>query len=137
MSDFDLDEIRARADAATAGPWRWRNSNGDVNLFGGGRSWVVMAFERMGMQRAQPVFRGLDNLLYPAGKENLYDFADAQFIAHARTDVPALLAEVDRLRAENAGLRESMLKQMEHYENRLGHFALPYADSPGYEAWRP
>lgn len=45
--------------------------------------------------------------------------ADADFIANARADVPALLAEVERLREENAWLRESLLKQMEHYEARL------------------
>ena len=30
---------------------------------------------------------------------------DSEFIAHARTDVPALVAEVERLAAENARLR--------------------------------
>ncbi|MFE9199969.1 hypothetical protein ACFYMH_28510 [Streptomyces albidoflavus] len=33
--------------------------------------------------------------------------ADAAFVAHARTDVPALLAEVERLRAELAKVREA------------------------------
>jgi hypothetical protein len=35
--------------------------------------------------------------------------ADADFIAHARSDVPALLAEVDRLAGEVARLTEGRL----------------------------
>jgi len=84
-------EWKSLADAATEGPWYWRNTQ-DVYLFGA-RSRVVMAFNRMGMQRAQPVFRGKDDLLYPAGKENINGFADAAFIAAAREAVPALLAD--------------------------------------------
>ena len=91
MSAADrLNEIEARANAATGGPWGWRNTQ-DVYLMGA-RSRVVMAFERMGMQGAQPSFRRDDGCLYPAGKENINTFADAAFIAHARTDVPALVA---------------------------------------------
>ena len=54
---LDLAAIRARADAATAGPWTW--------------------------ERAR---------------------FDAEFTTHAR---PALLAEVERLRAENVALRSA------------------------------
>lgn len=34
--------------------------------------------------------------------------ADAAFISHARTDVPALIAEVERLTAENATLKKAL-----------------------------
>lgn len=39
----------------------------------------------------------------------LSDFgADAKFIAHARTDIPALVAEVERLQNENKHLKEEL-----------------------------
>lgn len=101
MSTSLTPEIMARldalAEAATAGPWYWRNTQ-DVYLFGD-RSRVVMAFGRMGMQRAQPVFRDhATNLLVDAGKANINAFPDAAFIAESRTALPALVAEVRRLR---------------------------------------
>ncbi len=92
MSDpIDLDAIRARADAATAGPWTWREHPSGF-------------FE----------FSNADGVIGWGQEEAAFEFA-----AHARTDVPALLAEVDlmryaarvlhaeveRLRAENAGPR--------------------------------
>ena len=80
---------RELLDAATEGPWYWRNTQA-VYLFGA-RSRVVMAFERMGMQGAQPVFRDANNVLLPAGKANLHDIPDARFIADARTSLPLAL----------------------------------------------
>ena len=102
QSEADLTEIEARANAATEGPWYWRNSDINVYLLGA-RSRAVMAFKRMGMQGAQPEFRDNDGLLHGVQKRNIHDFADADFIAHARTDVQVLLAEVRRLRAERDG----------------------------------
>ncbi|BDZ40803.1 hypothetical protein GCM10025865_01020 [Paraoerskovia sediminicola] len=100
MSDetLDLEAIRKITDAATPGPWSWRNT-GAVYLHCE-HTRIVMAFSRMGMQGAQPAFRDSGGLLRDAGRENIYDYPDAKFIAHARTDVPALIAEVERLRAE-------------------------------------
>src|SRR5688572_5711629 len=92
-----LAEIRARADKATPGPWRWNNTQ-DPYLFGA-RHLVVMAFARMGMQGAQPQFRDEHNLLMDAGRLNLRDFPDAVFIENARTDVGHLLDLINRVRA--------------------------------------
>lgn len=41
------------------------------------------------------------------------DHPDAEFIAAARTDVPALVAEVERLRAENAALAHGLTVAVE------------------------
>jgi hypothetical protein len=79
MSELDLDAIRARADAATAGPWTWREHPSGFFEFsnaGGVIGW---------------------------GQEE----AAFEFAAHARTDIPALLAEVDSLRVENEALRHA------------------------------
>jgi hypothetical protein len=80
---LDLDAIEARTNAATPAPWSWPMCNG---LFGGseGEEFVVAAIHDAGPVSA----------------------ADAQFIANARTDVPALIAEIRKLRAQlhDAGL---------------------------------
>lgn len=72
MTDQDLDRLEALANAATKGPW---------TLIGGGEYvtgvGVVVAPDDGGVTPE-----------------------DAEFIAHARTDVPALIAEVERLRAQ-------------------------------------
>ena len=107
LTEADLTEIEARANAATEGPWYWRNSDINVYLLGA-RSRAVMAFKRMGKQSAQPEFRDNDGLLHGVQKRNIYDFADADFIAHARTDVADLLAEVKRLRADRLRLEGTL-----------------------------
>jgi len=83
MSDLTdrLDEIEARADAATEGPWEWHPYMGS------------------GATLAKPN--------HPFHERNILKTTDdwppvaddAEFIAHARTDIPALLAEVRRLQA--------------------------------------
>lgn len=83
-----LADARRLADAATEGPWYWRNTLDPLLL--GERSKAVMTFARMGMQGAQPQFRGPDGYLIDAGRENLYDFPDARFIAASRQLVPAM-----------------------------------------------
>ena len=76
-----LDAVRADLRRATPGPWHWRNT--EEPLLVGARSRIVMAFSRMGMQRAQPEFRDADGLLTKAGKANLYSYPDARLIASA------------------------------------------------------
>ena len=82
----DLEAIEARASAATPGPWTspWIGDSTcrDAILGGGGE--VVGVTWRDGWHLAVTQ-------------------ADAEFIAAARTDVPALVAELRQLRAELAG----------------------------------
>lgn len=83
MSELDLKPIKERVEAATPGPWvrEWAFSTHFV---------VPAAAERVAdgnVARLKPHQR-----------------ADAEFIAGARQDVPALIAEVDRLRANEAKL---------------------------------
>lgn len=79
MSPEYLAEIAARAEAATAGPW----CTDGAEIYQGDE-YVAYAFWVGETCRADEADGGL---------------LDAAFIAHARTDVPALLAEVERLRA--------------------------------------
>lgn len=88
-SDLDLDVIRARADAATPGPWRRH----DTHLPHGGYTATVLS----GEGNATDLIAWL-----PTWSEEPWDtrrncWNDAEFVAAARTDVPALLAEVERL----------------------------------------
>lgn len=81
MADFDPAAARARCNAATGGPWvSWHGEP------------TRGALEHAGVQRI--------------GREGVASIArayvgkyDAEFIAHARTDLPAALDEIDRLTA--------------------------------------
>lgn len=83
ISDLDLDAIEARANAATPGPW-----SADYSYI-----W----------SQALP---SMPNVVTPfvhtedEAPRLLINVVDAAFIAEARTDVPALVAEVRRLQCE-------------------------------------
>lgn len=88
---IDLEAIKARTDAASAGPWR----------AGGGQSdnaYPVRA-------RPSPAFGSyLEPVFHPGVEgDGGGSRADAEFCAHARTDIPALVAEIERLRASLSG----------------------------------
>lgn len=99
----DLEAIKARAEAATPGPWDSRRSEwaDDPDL---------MTVD--GEPAGDPWWVHHDGWIDADDTGLFMSEADAAFIAHARTDVPALVAEVERLRdvvaaleAENARLR--------------------------------
>lgn len=77
---LDLDAIKARSVAATAGPWQRL----DQTVYAGPDEHGVVVAETYGDQHD----------------------ADAIFIAHAREDVPALVAEVERLRKIESAARD-------------------------------
>lgn len=92
MTPAQLAEIEARALAATEGPWVWRGTTKGWYLccVKGLRSYVIDCF--MNKLRVRDFKRDLMvefNPFHP----------DAIFIAHSRADIPALIAEVKRLRA--------------------------------------
>ena len=80
LSDERLNEIEARTRHATDGPWKSMVIDANnAAVWAGGNT--VFTSQRIGRvnRNTEPV-------------------SDAEFIAHARQDVPALLAEVKRLR---------------------------------------
>lgn len=96
LTDEQLDAIKARTDKATAGPWSRERPASKLEGWHGG---TVVA----GTPGRQTIYADPPGGSYPS--------ADCDFIAHARTDVPALLAEVERLRArERATMR--VLREM-------------------------
>ena len=93
MTDAELKEIEARCDAATEGPWEVGYCYGlsrdarcacSVKPAGGEYYYTdaIVASDARD-ECGHPMF-----------------LVDAEFIAHARADVPALIAEVRRLRNE-------------------------------------
>jgi hypothetical protein len=84
MTDEELDAIRARCQAASRAPWVSFAEGRDHES---GDSFIMIGD---GQDREADMYISRD--AKPASIE------DQDFIAHARQDVPALLAEVDRLR---------------------------------------
>ena len=83
--NLDLDAIEARAKAATPGPWVV-----DKDAFGIG----VIAESQIGIPDNDP------EGVYIADCYKKSAEVHAEFIAHAREDIPALIAEVRRLEGE-------------------------------------
>ena len=98
--DLDLDEIRRATEAATEGPWEY----GDVDsiaggsLYGGG--WMIASVD---WENDLPRSTG-SPLLDSDFRTPAVADANGAFIAGARSWVPALVAEVERLRAALAYL---------------------------------
>ncbi len=82
MTDLDLTAIKKRAEAATPGPWwAWDRGVGWVIGLGDGRD-----------ERGRPEDRLPEGFRTDIGRAE-----DAEFIAAARTDIPALVAELERM----------------------------------------
>jgi hypothetical protein len=88
VTPADIAAIRARLAAATPGPWRV-HSRGDVALIDP-RQWPAWAV-------ADDPDGGEDDFERLVAEATA---ADADLIAHAPTDLAALLDEVERLRAQ-------------------------------------
>lgn len=111
--DLNLDEIEARANRATPGPWIPENNS----------------FKRI-FHGEHVVCDPYSALPDPKHKSHSILFeqrdANADFIAHARTDIPALIAEVKRLREENERLRDEYREETEcgnKIRSIIGHTA--------------
>jgi len=92
MTDEELKAIRDRCLKATPGPW-FR----DYQPPGPGaavqyREHIITSDGQYVLARPSPAYAG------PGRDAREQELRDGQFAAHARSDVPALLAEVYRLR---------------------------------------
>jgi hypothetical protein len=76
LSDIEIAQMRARCDAATPGPW------------------LARIERREGFSGSDFIETNAQDIELLGATE-----ADYDFIAHARQDIPALLAEIDRLRS--------------------------------------
>lgn len=109
-----LAEIQARAEAATSGPWDFYDGDtyadvaADLKMTGRGS----YSF-REKVARLEDENYWDDQAHEGDDDERAFEqmAANAVFIAHARTDVPALLAEVDRLKGQRKYLIEQLAKR--------------------------
>lgn len=105
LNPQDLDAIRQRAEKATAGEWRWWDDY-DFREHLGNQDWSTENFQMgrikltSGGQQGQSVI--YDWAEYADDSGFIIKREDAEFIAHARTDIPALLAHVEELEARLA-----------------------------------
>jgi hypothetical protein len=76
-----LDDIRARAEAATEGPWEWDGNDIDQC----GTRWGSVVENTVSCM----------SYCYGGSVEQEVKPADREFIAHARQDIPRLLAALD------------------------------------------
>lgn len=116
------DEIRNRVNRASIGAWQW-NWGADVIAI------TIQSSEIPDLRRAKnapsvcdvgvariEASRIMDENDYAAAFEQYK--ADAEFIAHARTDIPDLLAQLETAERERASLREDI--------NRIYKALLPH-----------
>ena len=99
LTDDELDAIEARANAATAGPWKFWDNRGmqcrkPARMEWGPGGWRVAEFRNAG----KPLGESHQGVIIGRGNRTLTKAEDSAFIACARTDVPKLVAEVRRLR---------------------------------------
>lgn len=122
VESLDLEAIRKRCEAASPGPWTYRVEHRPWSEFAHyqiqtaephpAHPWSprFLAWMNGGREIAKNVWRDLPDhkraLLVDHGvREERHVEPDAIFIADARSDVPLLIAEVERLRAEVERLR--------------------------------
>lgn len=117
LTPEELAAIRAREQQATPGPW---DAAADDDAH---RVWMLQAGERPATYESHHVWE-CDHACYPGEPQYEQADADADFIAHARSDIPALLAYVEELeaapwRASYLDMREqrdAMMRQAEAAE---------------------
>jgi hypothetical protein len=99
MKKAQLDEIEKRTEAATPGPWEDRTTG----------------YTKNGLASGEPYHRVMAKIgaaYFPVSE--LIDSYDAAFIAHARIDIPALIAEIKSCWKRIAQL-ESMIDNGEKF----------------------
>jgi len=92
----ELAAMESREQAATEGPWEYWDLE-DTSLFG---------------RELRPASEAIGEAYWP-------DVGNAPFIAHARTDMPLLIAEVRRLWKEGARLRDDLREEESRHQGTL------------------
>lgn len=98
---LDLDAIEARANDATSGPWGWYDGNDYADVAADYQSTGRGSYscrQQIARIEADWSLDDPDREDWDEDQASEQACADAEFIAHSREDVPALVAEVRRLR---------------------------------------
>ena len=96
-ASLDLEAIKARAAAATEGPWEWDDPTIGQH-WSSPEPWATVVDDEV----------NCGGYCYGGSSSPIKSDADGQFIAHAREDIPALVAEVERLREEREELQRRL-----------------------------
>lgn len=112
--ELDLDAIEARANAATEGPWWRREGHAEID----GQNYAEVLIPGR-VECGSYCYGGTSTI-----EGDRLD-ADLAFIAHARADVPDLVAEVRRLRAQVRDLTDSR----QEARNEVRHYAAERDDA--------
>ena len=107
MTEERIAEIRGREKAATRGPWVFEEPDGKVLLGYTPKEVRVCESGCLGSIASRFVCDMHSDWRYTY-KDKDEPLANAAFIAHAREDIPALLDEVERLRAANEVLEKAL-----------------------------
>ncbi len=102
MTDDELNEIEARVDAASDGPWYADKHSVFVKLED---DESLSEYDRERHREMND-----EEAIYEDQHSSPHN---AEFITHAREDVPALVAEVRRLRQENDDLKRHALTEID------------------------
>ncbi len=97
---LNLDPIKARCEAATKGPWEWDTTTSAETQ----TLQTLLSDTASGLVIAPSVGVGFTESVIEIGLD--VSAEDRDFIAHSRTDIPALVEEVERLRDENRQIRK-------------------------------
>ncbi|MEZ3180347.1 hypothetical protein KYY02_17130 [Streptomyces pimonensis] len=115
-------EIAKRADAASRGLW---GSHRDLN-----GAYTIQA-------RPRTTRYGMENdgdiATLAADRTDAESYANARFIAHAREDVPALLAELAAVRAERDQARARIAEHMHEAACPVAEIQMRMLGCPGFE----
>lgn len=90
MTELDLTPIKARLDAASPGPWSWGYVDDTAN--------------------PEALHSSIDLVAYAPDRTIKIGYPDATLIASAPADIAALIAEVERLRAEVESLESTLME---------------------------
>jgi hypothetical protein len=107
MKREELEAIRKRSEAATPGPWYWDKFNLDEDDYD-----TEMPY--LNSEKDSIMDFGDGEQFYPT-EGTPPNEADAEFIAHAREDVPKLLAEIERLKT----VSNDILEEYDSSERRV------------------
>ncbi len=133
MTDVQIAAIRERSDKATDGPW------GVFRECGGRKRFGIATQKSLDDNDTGELDAIVD---YEGRDSGILKEADAAFIAHAREDVPALLAEVARLQkvARLIGLHreaenQELLAEVERLKDEVASLEqeLKFSDETEYE----
>jgi hypothetical protein len=122
---MELNEIKERCEMATPGPWIYDERVGFVAVYHGEQANCISETEDRRLYYANGFHVDDKNGKFDHWEVDPQDCADAEFIAHARQDIPDLIAdneqkdaEIERIHIEKSNNETTLINQMEEYKQK-------------------